>query len=56
MEKLLLAQNTMLQSRYTVFFNWEVWTFNEIGNGTCLVDVFYDVQKDEWKTSKARKK
>ncbi|MBW2220259.1 MAG: hypothetical protein JRF40_12335 [Deltaproteobacteria bacterium] len=56
LEKLLLTQNTLLQSRYAAFFNWEVWTFNDIDNGACFVEVFYDVDKDEWNTLKAQKR
>ncbi|MCP3955922.1 MAG: hypothetical protein GY697_27470, partial [Desulfobacterales bacterium] len=51
---LSLTQNTLLQSRYEVLFNWEIWTFTDIAKGRCSVEVRYDAEKDEWKTMQAR--
>jgi serine/threonine protein kinase len=52
---LRLLQNTWLQSSYAVLFDWEIWTFNDIANGMCSVEVLYDAEKDEWKTKPVRK-
>ena len=50
--KLALKQNNNLSSHFTVFYKWEVWTFREIGEGTCSLDILYDVEKDKWRITK----
>ncbi|MEE8552384.1 MAG: serine/threonine-protein kinase [Desulfobacterales bacterium] len=50
--KLALKQNNNLFSHFTVFYKWEVWTFSEIGEGTCPIDIFYEVEKDKWRITK----
>ena len=50
--KLALKQNNNTSSHFTVFYKWEVWTFSEIGEGTCSIDIFYNVEKDKWRITK----
>jgi serine/threonine protein kinase len=50
--KLALKQNNGLSSHFTVSYKWEVWTFKEIGEGTCLIDIYYDVKEDKWRITK----
>jgi serine/threonine protein kinase len=50
--KLALKQNNNISSHFTVFYKWEVWTFSEIGEGTCSIDIFYEVKKDKWRITK----
>ena len=50
--KLALKQNNNLSSHFTVFYKWEVWTFREIGEGTCSIDIVHDVEKDKWRITK----
>ena len=50
--KLILKQNTSEHSHLTLACRWEVWTFDEIGEGECSFDLFYDVKNDKWKITK----
>ncbi len=50
--KLALKQNNNLSSHFTAFYKWEGWTFSEIGEGTCSIDIFYEVKKDKWRITK----
>jgi len=47
-DKLILNKSTGNSSVFTIFYKWEVWTFNEPGEGTCSLDVEYNVEQDEW--------
>jgi len=46
--KIALRQNSGQSAYFTVLYRWEVWTFNEIGEGECSFDLVYDVKKDAW--------
>ena len=48
LHELVLNQNDRLSAHFTVLYKWEVWTFNEIGEGRCSFDTYYDVKKDKW--------
>jgi hypothetical protein len=50
--KLALKQNNNISSHFTVFYKWEVWTFSEIGEGTCSIDIIYNIEKDKWRITK----
>ncbi len=51
-KNLTLTENTALSSHFTVFYRWEVWTFNELGEGTCSLEISYHVKKDDWEITK----
>jgi len=50
--KLKLKQNSGTASYFNVSYKWEVWTFNEIGEGQCSLDLYYDVEHDKWTITK----
>jgi len=47
-----LKQNTRERSQFFAYFNWEVWTFNEIGRGECPVEIVYNAEEDRWKIAR----
>jgi hypothetical protein len=51
-KELVLKQNTRAYSHFTVAYKWEVWTFDEIGEGECSFDLFYYVKNDKWNITK----
>ncbi|WDN90695.1 hypothetical protein BuS5_03666 [Desulfosarcina sp. BuS5] len=46
---LILNRNTGIYSEFTIYYKWEVWTFSEIGEGKCSLDIRYDANQDKWK-------
>ncbi len=46
---LTLNRNSGAFSEFTIVYRWEVWTFSEIGNGVCSLDIRYDAGQDKWK-------
>ncbi len=47
-DKLILNRNTEIYSEFTIYYKWEVWTFSEIGEGNCSLDIRYDANQDKW--------
>ena len=47
-----LKQNTREHSRFSAYFSWEVWTFNEIGRGECPIEIIYHAEEDRWKIAR----
>ena len=47
-DKLILNRNTGIYSEFTIYYKWEVWTFSEIGEGNCSLDIRYNVNQDKW--------
>jgi hypothetical protein len=47
--RLTLKRNSGAFSEFTIFYRWEVWTFSEIGEGVCSLDIRYDADQDKWK-------
>jgi hypothetical protein len=47
-DDLVLRRNTGIYSEFTIYYKWEVWTFSEIGEGKCSLDIRYDANQDEW--------
>jgi len=46
--KLILNRNTGIYSEFTIYYKWEIWTFSEIGDGNCSLDIRYDANQDKW--------
>ncbi len=46
---LTLNRNSGAFSEFTIVYRWEVWTFSEIGDGVCSLDIRYDADQDKWK-------
>jgi hypothetical protein len=47
-DKLILNRNTGIYSEFTIYYKWEIWTFSEIGDGNCSLDIRYDANQDKW--------
>ncbi|MBL0716806.1 MAG: hypothetical protein JJV89_02045 [Desulfosarcina sp.] len=52
-DHLILKKSTSRSSVFTIFYKWEVWTFNEQGDGICSLDAEYNVEQDKWKITRA---
>ena len=51
-DKLILNKNTGISSEFTISYRWEVWTFSEIGEGVCSLDIRYDANQDKWQITR----
>ncbi len=51
-KRLKLAESTGSKSRYHVDYTWEIWLFKGITEGTCSIDMAYEVAQDSWKIIK----
>jgi serine/threonine protein kinase len=51
-QKITLNENTALSSHFTVVYRWEVWTFTELGEGSCSLGISYSPKKDDWEITK----
>jgi chemotaxis protein histidine kinase CheA len=47
-----LKSSTNQASVYTVSYDWEAWTFNDLGKGRCILEISYNVEKDSWRIMK----
>ncbi len=48
----VLNRSNNQSSDYTVYYDWEVWTFKDLGKGRCALNITYDVAKDNWRMVK----
>ena len=51
-DKLILNRNTSISAQFTVFYRWEVWTFEKPDKGRCFLNLAYDIAKDEWEITR----
>ncbi len=50
--RLKLQESTSSKSRYVVDYSWEIWMFKGVSEGSCSVDIAYEVTQDTWKILK----
>jgi serine/threonine protein kinase len=51
-KRIILDRSTSQSADYTVYYDWEVWTFNDIDRGQCALKISYDVATDNWRMVK----
>jgi len=48
----VLNRSDNQSSDYTVYYDWEVWTFKDLGKGRCALSITYYADKDNWRIVK----
>ncbi len=51
-KRIVLNRSNSQSSDYTVYYDWEVWTFKDLGKGSCVQNITYDAVTDNWRVVK----
>jgi hypothetical protein len=51
-KRIILDRSNGQSSEYTVYYDWEVWTFKDLSEGRCVLKVGYEVATDNWRILK----
>jgi len=50
--KMILNRSDNQSADYSVYYDWEVWTFKDLEKGRCALNITYDVARDNWRLVK----